>query len=439
MPKKLVLKKLTDYDSKPVTSDKIIDKKRFHEAGLYSQSIFGPIKDYVCQCGKYDPFGGECEVCKVPYTKSDVRGKKFGHIALPVEIINPLFLWNLSTRIKKSTTKIDLPSLIFYKKILIFKDGEPRMVSIEDFDTVKESYDTYYGVEAVKKVIAFIEDKIKENEKFKIEPYIKMSSWKIIKEAGEHLYIDRVLVVPPDLRPILFTGNKMIVQETLSRLYTTLLTKLNIMNNKTKFIKGVNTTTFKNYSDIQYMVSGIYEEILSIFGGKTGIIRGNMLGKRIDYSGRAVIAVDPSLKYNECRIPYYILLEVYKYSLARDISKKRNVMIFKVLDEIEESLKFKDYRFLKEVEEFVKNRMVMLNRQPTLYKLGVLGWNIKVSTDFTIKIHPFACPAYNADFDGDSVIGSVDLLIDGKKKTFEMQDLLNVELNEKTNNWELKK
>lgn len=439
MTKRLVLKKLTDYDSKPLTSDKIIDKKRFHEGGLYSQAIFGPIKDYVCQCGKYDPFGGECEVCGVSYAKSDIRGKRFGHIALPNEIINPIFLWNLNTRVKKTTTKIDLPALIFYRKIMIFKDGEPRMVSVEDFDTVKETYETFYGVEAVKKAIAFIEGKLAENEKFKIEPYIKMASWKLIKEAGEHLYIDRILVVPPDLRPILFTGNKMIVQETLSRLYTTLLTKLNIMNNKTKFIKGVNTTTFKNYADIQYMCSGIYEEILSIFGGKTGIIRGNMLGKRIDYSGRAVIAVDPSLHYNECRIPYYILLEVYKYSLARDISKKRNIMIFKVLDEIEESLKFKDYRFLKEVEEFTKDRMVMLNRQPTLYKLGVLGWRIKVSTDYTIKIHPFACPAYNADFDGDSVIGKVQLEIEGQKKTFEMHDLLNVEFDETKKEWSLVK
>lgn len=430
MTKRLVLKKLTDFESKPLTSDKIIDKKKFHEEGLYSQSIFGPIKDYVCNCGRYYPFGGECETCHVSYTKSEIRGTRFGHIELPIEILNPLFIWNVVPR-SKCLTKIDLGALIYYRKFLIIKDDEPKMVQAEDFDVVKDQYQTFYGVEAIKKVISFLDEKIKENSDFKVDPYIRPNIYKIIKEYEEFIYIDRILVVPPDLRPILFTGNKMIVQENLSRQYTTLLTKLNIMNNKTKFIKGVNLLTFKNYSDIQSMCSNIYEEILGVFGGKTGIIRGNMLGKRIDYSGRAVIAVDPSLKYNECRIPYYILLEVYKYSLAREISKKLNIMIFDVLNDIEESLKCRDYRFLEEVEKFTENKMVLLNRQPTLYKLGLLGWKIKVSTDYTIKIHPWSCTAYNADFDGDSVDGKVQLRINGKEtKVFQMKDLLNAEIED---------
>ena len=402
MAKKLVLKHLTDYDTKPLSSDKVIDKKRFHPEGLYGEKIFGPIKDFICLCGTYSPFGGVCKTCGVRYEKSDNRAKKFGHIELPIEIINPLFLWNLNAN-TKSTTKINIMDLIYYKQFLIIKNDEPKSLFIEDFEIIKKTHQTYTGAYAIKKLLDWLYDKKSKDPKFKIGNYMRESLYEIMIEKMDFLILDRILVVPPDLRPILFTGNKMVIQEQLSRLYTTLLTKLNIMNNKTNFIKGVGDKTFKNYADIQKMCVDIYEDILGVFGGKTGLMRGNILGKRIDYSGRAVIAIDPSLKYNECRIPYYILLEVYKYSIAREISKKNNSLIFDVLNNIEDSLKAKDFRYIHEVEEYVKDECVALNRQPTLHKIGLIAWNIKVSTDYTIKIHPFACTAYNADFDGDSM------------------------------------
>jgi DNA-directed RNA polymerase subunit beta' len=437
MPK-LILKQLEEYETLPVTSDKVIDKKRFHEEGLYSEKIFGPLKDYICSCGIYNPYGGQCKVCGVRYTKSDQRGKQFGHIDLPIEIINPLLSWNVSNRVK-SVTKISISQLMHYQKFIIIKNNEPKMVAIEDFELIKNDYEHYTGCTAIIKVLDWLNEKLKEDPKFKVSEYIRPSVFKTFNEYRDHLIINKVLVVPPDLRPILFTGNKMIIQENLSRLYTTLLTKINIMSNKTKFIKGVGDLTFKNYSDIQYMVTKIYEEIIDVFGGKTGIIRANILGKRIDYSGRAVIAIDPSLNYNECKIPYYILLEVYKYSIAREISKSRNVMIFEVLEEIEESLKTRDYRFLDEVEKYTKDKLVILNRQPTLHKLGLLGWKIKVSTDFTIKIHPWCCEVYNADFDGDSYLGLVEVVSKEKiiksnkeasnKLIVRMKDILNLEVD----------
>lgn len=411
MTKKLVLKKLEDYDTKPVTTEKALIKKRFHEDGLYSEKIFGPIKDYTCMCGTYQPIGGTCENCGMAYEKSEVRSKRFGHIPLLRKVINPLFVWFLSSR-TKCTTKIDLMRLIYYKDYLVFRDGEPEVNTTEDFDEefIEEAY--YVGADAVLKLLEWFDTQFKADEKFRVGRYIKPSEYKQLMAYRDDLVIDRVLVVPPDLRPILFTSNKMMIQENLSRLYSKLLNKLEHMSSKTKFIKDVGLFTFKNYAEMQYMCVTIYEEILNVFGGKKGLIRGNMLGKRIDASGRAVIAVDPSLKWNECKIPYHILLEIYKYVIAREIAKSRNILIFDVLNEIEESLKMKDYRFLKEVEQYVKGKYVILNRQPTLHKYGLLGFKTKVSTDATIKIHPLITTVYGADFDGDSCSGSVDLFLD---------------------------
>jgi len=413
LAKQLILRDVCGFGTEPITTEKIIEKNRFHPDGVYSERIFGPVKDYICSCGIYSPYGGRCQVCGVSYVKSETRSTTFGHIPLPIKIINPLFMWSLSSR-AKSTTKIDVNGVIMYRNFIIFENDKPIMLAIEDYESMTMNVEHYIGADAIVKILEWIDVRLKENPKFKIQEYIRLSEYKLLMKYREFLVLDRVLVVPPDLRPILFTGNKMSIEETLTRMYTTLLTKINIMKNKTKFVKDISSLTFKNYADVQMMAQTIYEEILTVFGGKKGIIRGNILGKRIDYSGRAVIAVDPSLKYNECRIPYYILLEVYKYQLAREIAKKKTMLIFDVLNEIEESLKVRDYRFFDEVVEFTKDRHVLLNRQPTLHKYGLLGWKIKVSSDSTIKVHPFSCSAYNSDFDGDCCLSNVELITDQK-------------------------
>jgi len=438
MVKRLVLSHIEKKETEPITSEKILDKHRFHPDGLYSEKVFGPIKDHVCQCGTYDPLGGVCPKCGVRFCKSEVRATKMGHIPLPIEIINPLFMWSLNSR-SKCNTKIDINSIIFYKNYMIFEDDGPHMYPVDETDEVVDGEIKYIGAPGIIKLLSWFDEQFKLDDKFKIQAWIKPAEYRLLMTYRDYLIVDRVLVSPPDLRPILFTGNKMMVQETLTRHYTTLLNKINIMNNKIKYIRGVGDLTFKNYGDIQRMAGDIYEEILKIFGGKTGIIRGNMLGKRIDYSGRAVISIDPSLKFNECRIPYHILLEVYKYSLGREIAKDRKSIIFTILEEIEDSLKNKDYRFIKDVEKFSKNKYVALNRQPTLHKYGLRAFKMKVSSDSTIKIHPLCCEMYNADFDGDSFFGAVDLsfnrhtlIKDGIKyennMVVQMEDLLHVEV-----------
>lgn len=499
--KKLVLWDFDAQGTLPVTSDKIVEKKRFHPDGLYSERIFGPVKDYVCSCGTYDQTGGVCPVCGVKFAPSSLRSTTFGHIQLPTDVINPLFLWNITAR-GKSKTIFDLLSLINFETFLWFdKDNNPRQTKIklwrklqienekdlvnenenylykendsyqvpmqnavvsaktdtessnplsdvdnlsavadgENFDSIKnnvvikdngtgsqstdikKSEDTetdsdeqlddvtyeelskaqkYVGAHAVMKIIDFLQEHVKKDEAFNVYDYIRKREWDLLVKFKDHITIDKIPVIPPDLRPMMFTGNNMSVAETLTRLYTTLLTKLNIMNNKTKFIKDINSLTWENYKDLQKQVSGIYDEIMDVFGGKKGIIRANILGKRIDYSGRAVIAVDPSLKYNECRIPYHMALEVYKYEFGRYLAKKHKKMLLVVLREIEESLKMKTYVFIDELEEWIKDKPTLLNRQPTLHQYGMLAFNTKISSDSTIKISPTCTASYNADFDG---------------------------------------
>lgn len=468
---------LWDFDSQktlPVTSDKIVEKKRFHPDGLYSERIFGPVKDYVCSCGTYDTTGGICPVCGVRFTTSDTRSTTFGHIKLPMPVINPLFLWSIGTR-AKSKTEIDLLSLINYETFLWFdEENKPRQTSIKDYqrmdmekkkieeqnkptiesllqfatkENVEETSNTnevvgkenvsdlekhseentesseetktegevqsqtidleylsqkqkYVGANAVMKVIEYLEENIKADNKFDVFSYIRKREWNLLTKFKEHIVLEKIPVIPPDLRPMMFTGNNMSIAETLTRLYTTLLTKINIMTKKTKFIKDVNNLTWENYKDLQKQVSGIYDEIMDVFGGKTGIIRSNILGKRIDYSGRAVIAIDPSLKYNECKVPYHMALEVYKYEFARHLAKKENKMLLVILRDIEESLKLRDYRFIDELSEWIKDKPTLLNRQPTLHQYGMLAFNTKISSDSTIKISPTVTASYNADFDG---------------------------------------
>lgn len=475
--KKLVLWDFEKSKGEAVTSDKIIEKKRFHPDGLYSERIFGPVKDYVCSCGTYNPNGGICPVCNVRFGPSSLRSSTFAHIQLPTDVINPLFMWSLTSR-GKSKTKIDILSIIEYRSFLYipedrpddliamdnykynyqklsyekFKEDESKGVPVEEqvldingesvtntytkltneekelFLEAYNSKSKFIGAHAIIKLVDWLEEHVSKDEFFDIEEYIRRKEWELIIKFKDKLTIDKILVIPPDLRPMMFTGNSMSVAETLTRLYTTLLTKVNIMKSKTKFIKDVSSLTWKNYEDLQKQVNDIYNEIMDVFGGKTGIIRANILGKRIDYSGRAVIAIDPSLKFNECRVPYHMALEVYKYEFARYVSKKTNKTILVILKDIEESLKLRDYRLIDELEEWIFDKPTLLNRQPTLHQYGMLAFNTKLSSDSTIKISPTCTNAYNADFDGDSADGNVKLKVNGIDVTSELENLADLEI-----------
>lgn len=477
--KKLVLWDFEAVKGEAVTSDKIVEKKRFHPDGLYSERIFGPIKDYVCSCGTFNPNGGVCPVCGVRFGPSSLRSTTFAHIKLPTEVINPLFMWSLTSRTKNKNCKIDVPSLIEYKSFLYIPNDKPeeivqydsyrynyqklsfeKMKELEEqgldpntyvldingesvsnnfnkltdeekakFKEAYESKHKFIGAHAILKLIDWLEENIAKDKEFNVEEYIRRKEWDLIIKFKDKITINIIPVIPPDLRPMMFTGNNMSVAETLTRYYTTLLTKVNIMKNKTKFIKDVSSLTWKNYEDLQKQVNEIYNEIMDVFGGKTGIIRANILGKRIDYSGRAVIAIDPSLKYNECRVPYHMALEVYKYEFARYLAKKENKTILVILKDIEESLKLRDYRLIDELEDWIKDKPTLLNRQPTLHQYGMLAFNTKLSSDSTLKISPTCTSAYNADFDGDSLYGDVKLKINGNKELkVSVKDLENISI-----------
>jgi len=383
-----------------ITSDKIIYKKKYASDGLFSEQIFGPVNDYTCQCGVYSIYGGRCKKCGVEYTSSEERMNRFAKIDLPMKVVYPPFTW-----IVRQNKSDDLLQILNYSKYLVkLSDTEFEILDTQELidNNSSELIDTnnrIFGAEALEIIFNIMEKEERED----LKSFKSHKLYNLWKKYKDNFFINYVIVVPPGLRPVIKKSNTVFLDD-LNRLYSVLINKAKIISER-KFIHTIDTINLINLRTLQKVVNDIYLNIFSIFGGKTGLFRGNTLGKRIDFSGRAVIVPDPSLKIDEVRISYYILLEIYKFEIVRKLSIEENQLFFEVLEKIENELTIKDYkfRFLKELNEIIKDKVVILNRQPTLHKHSALAHKIVIGLDECISIHPLICHCYNADFDGDQM------------------------------------
>ncbi len=391
-------------DLPEITSSKRLDKKKFHPNGLHSEQIFGPVKNYTCQCGTYfgiSRVGEKCKICGVEIISSDERRKRFAKIALPIPVINPLFYdllidlagskWNL-----KST----LDSLLKNEKSILFRDGDEYGIWTEK-EKIDASKPHWERMEAVKELVSGVATLITSSPlsaKFPDRP-----AWEFIKNNVDKMFLNNVLVLPPDLRPATKEETQHKVDE-INKAYGYILTKREEMLKSIIDVYKDKVLYYTYLKQLQREVNYLYDYIIEKLSKKEGLIRGNILGKRTDFSGRAVIVPDPTLNLDECFIPYLMFLELFKLQLSKKlIELDKFKLLNESVDYIDECIKLKDMALFKLCEEMAKGEFCLLNRQPSLHRLSLIGFKIKVTSDDVIKIHPLVCSGFNADFDGDQM------------------------------------
>jgi DNA-directed RNA polymerase subunit beta' len=407
--------KLLDYvnlckDLPSITSTKIMDKKKFHPNGLFSEQIFGPQHNYTCQCGTYygiSKTGGKCDMCSVEIVNSDERRKRFAKIILPIPVVNPLF-YDLIISISGNQIKSSLDALMKNEKSILFlKDDYPEIVL--DPSLVPPNTQTWERTDAILKLIETVAKDASKEE------------WKLIFNNIDKLLINDIIVLPPDLRPAAKGINKNSqVLDKINRYYVQILQKKEVMKDTFFDIQRDKNLYYTYFKQLQKDVIELYQHILEKMSKKEGLIRGNILGKRIDFSGRAVIVPDPTLSLDECRIPYFMFLEIYKLPIAKKlIEYGQHKTLNSSIDFVDFCISTECFDLYDLCEKLAEKEVCILNRQPSLHRLGFLGFNLKITKDSVIKIHPLICPPFNADFDGDQMAVYIPVSEESKKEIIE--------------------
>jgi len=378
-----------------VRSSKIMDKKHFHPEGLFSEQIFGPLKNYTCQCGTYhgvSKSGGTCGECGVDIVNSDERRRRFAKIILPIEVMNPVF-YDLIADVGGKDIKGAIDTLLKKEDAVMYMDEEEFVVTTQEH--LPENVTKWERLEAINELVTGLADKL----------CVEMDEWQLIKNNIDRLFLRSIIVLPPDLRPAAkgVERNSQVVDK-INRFYNQILNKKETMEATLVDVLRDKQLFYSYFKQLQKDVNDLYSHIVEKMSKKEGLIRGNILGKRIDFSGRAVIIPDPTINLDECVLPYAMVLELFKLQIAKkliDIEKFKTLN--QGIDFVDECIEYQIPVLFKICQEMVKGEVCLLNRQPSLHRLSMLGFKVQVSLDNVIKIHPLACPPFNADFDGDQM------------------------------------
>ncbi|MBM3537899.1 MAG: DNA-directed RNA polymerase subunit beta' [Alphaproteobacteria bacterium] len=424
--------------------------------GLFCARIFGPIKDYECLCGKYKRMkyrGIICEKCGVEVTLSKVRRERMGHIELASPVAHIWFLKSLPSRIGLlvDMTLRDLERILYFENYVVTEPGLTplkvgQLLSEEQFikaqeDHGDESFSAMIGAEALKKMLSEInlEDEreklrtdLKETtSEAKRKKYVKRL--KLIEsfiESGnrpEWMILDVIPVIPPELRPLVPLDGGRFATSDLNDLYRRVINRNNrlkrlielrapdiIVRNEKRMLQEAVDALFDNGRRGRVITGANKRPLKSLsdmLKGKQGRFRQNLLGKRVDYSGRSVIVVGPELKLHQCGLPKKMALELFKpfiysklelYGMATTIKAAKR-MVEKERPEVWDIL-----------EEVIREHPVLLNRAPTLHRLGIQAFEPVLIEGKAIQLHPLVCTAFNADFDGDQMAVHVPLSLEAQ-------------------------
>ena len=393
-----------------VTSLKTFGKRKFHPDGLFSEQIFGPVRNYTCQCGKYhgvSKVGSQCNECKVNIVNSDERRKRFAKITIPIPVVNPLF-YDLIVDLAGKTFKKALDDLMRNDKSVLYATDEEFIVTVNP-ETIPDNAQKWERAEAIYELVKGVaEDAVEDG----------VDEWKVVMDNIHNLLIDQIIVLPPDLRPTSkSSGESKQLMDKINRYYVQILTKKEIMAGTIIDIHRDKALYYTYFKQLQKDVNELYTRILEKMAKKEGLIRGNILGKRIDFSGRAVIVPDPTLSLDECKLPYLMILEIFKLPVAKRILELGKFKLLnKAIDFVDECIDKNSPVLYRVCENVVDGEYCVLNRQPSLHKLGMLAFKIKMTLDHVIKIHPLVCPPFNADFDGDQMAVYVPITSEAKEE-----------------------
>jgi len=402
---------------KAVTNPKPFKNGKYTKDGLFSQQIFGPRRSYYCACrntpyiGKRNK-GKKCKRCGVEVTTTDTRRKTFAKIALPFPIFNPLFYF-LAIKMKTSSKEL-LTNLLGHKETYYYNDKDVIVKLPKDTEP-PEGVDMLHGIDGAKTYLLTL-----------AESKVGTESADFILSHQESITSSHVIVIPPRFRPCNRDGSGKFIMDNINKIYNQILIRVNLVNKSPVDMTDTdNSDIYKlNFNNIQQYAIELYTFILDKLSKKNGLIRSNILGKRVDFSGRAVITPNPNLSLDECSIPYFMMLEIAKPQLTGYLVRRRIQKTYKgALDLIDDCIKNKDFRLFDEVVNYADDKYCVLNRQPTLHRLGMLGFKMRVTKGNTIEIPPLITAPFNADFDGDCLDGKIELLFEDKSIRIQMSDI----------------
>jgi len=424
--------------------------------GLFCARIFGPIKDYECLCGKYKRMkfrGIICEKCGVEVTKSNVRRERMGHINLATPVAHIWFLKSLPSRISLVVDmKLkDVERVLYFENFIVIEPGltglkknqllgEEELIKHQD-EYGEESFTAGIGAEAILEILKSInlEDErnlliqnIKET-KSKVSEERSVKRLKLIEsfiETGnkpEWMILTTVPVIPPELRPLVPLDGGRFATSDLNDLYRRVINRNNrlkrlmdlkapdiIVRNEKRMLQESVDALFDNGRRGR-VITGTgkrpLKSLAEMLKGKQGRFRQNLLGKRVDYSGRSVIVVGPDLKLHECGLPKKMALELFKPFLYARLNKLGLASTIKQAKKLVEKERNEVWDAL---ELIVREHPVILNRAPTLHRLGVQAFEPKLIEGNAIELHPLTCAAFNADFDGDQMAVHVPLSLEAQ-------------------------
>ncbi|MBX7244511.1 MAG: DNA-directed RNA polymerase subunit beta' [Candidatus Sumerlaeaceae bacterium] len=424
--------------------------------GLFCERIFGPTKDWECACGKYKRIkykGIVCDRCGVEVIESKVRRTRMGHIKLAAPVCHIWFYKGTSSRISQllDISVKDLGKVIYFQNHIIV-DCAPelplkpkQLLADDEVRKYREMYgdkvDIRIGAEAVKELLKQIE--IEElSGKLAIEMRQATSAQKrqkIIKRLKvveafrgssnkpEWMVLEVLPVIPPELRPLVHLDGGRFATSDLNDLYRRVINRNNrlkklmelkapevILRNEKRMLQEAVDALFDNSRRTRPTKGHNNRPLKSLsdmLKGKQGRFRQNLLGKRVDYSGRSVIVVGPELKFNECGLPKKMALELFDPFIIRELERRGYVNTIKSAKKMMEREAPEVYDIL---DDIIKDHPVLLNRAPTLHRLGVQAFMPKLVEGKAIQLHPLACAAFNADFDGDQMAVHVPLSTEAK-------------------------
>jgi DNA-directed RNA polymerase subunit beta' len=424
--------------------------------GLFCAKIFGPVKDYECNCGKYKRMkhrGVVCEKCGVEVIQSKVRRERMGHITLATPVAHIWFLKSLPSRIGNilEITLRDLEKVLYFESYVVVDPGETdlrarELLTEEQLQEAKQrwgrdAFEYGIGAEAVRQMLGQIDvdeecrvlrDEMKEAtseaKRKKLAKRLKvLEAFRESTNRPEHMILEVVPVIPPDLRPLVPLDGGRFATSDLNDLYRRVINRNNrlkrlmelnapevIIRNEKRMLQEAVDALFDNGRRGRVITGPSKRPLKSLsdmLKGKSGRFRQNLLGKRVDYSGRSVIVAGPELRLHQCGLPSRMALELFKPFIYSKLEQRGYVTTIKAAKKMVERERPEVWDILAEV---IQEHPIILNRAPTLHRLGMQAFEPVLIDGKALQLHPLVCKAFNADFDGDQMAVHVPLSVEAQ-------------------------
>ncbi len=448
--------KIREWSHGEVTKPETINYRTLkpERDGLFCEKIFGPSKDWECHCGKYKKIrykGVVCDRCGVEVTKATVRRERMGHIELAAPVSHIWYFKGIPSRmglILDLSPRV-LEKVLYFASYIVLDAGETNLeykqvLSEREYQDARETWGNKFrvgmGAESIKELLQAID---LETEAVELKEGLKDSSGqkraRIIKRLEvveafrgsgnnpEWMVMDTIPVIPPDLRPMVQLDGGRFATSDLNDLYRRIINRNNrlkrllelgapdiIVRNEKRMLQEAVDALIDNGRRGRPVTgpgNRALKSLSDMLKGKNGRFRQNLLGKRVDYSGRSVIVVGPELKIYQCGLPKEMAIELFKPFVMKELVAKGISQNIKNAKKLVERL---DTQVWDVLEEVIKEHPVMLNRAPTLHRLGIQAFEPILVVGKAIKLHPLVCTAFNADFDGDQMAVHLPLSVEAQ-------------------------